>query len=135
MADMRPKNVLLAEDNSDDAFIFQMMIKRSGLTQIVYSVQDGQQAIDWLSGTGEYSNRGKFPMPDLLFLDLKMPVKSGFDVLEWLRNKGQLGNLPVIILSSSDDRTDINRAYQLGATTYFVKSPQLQDVIRYLQCN
>jgi CheY-like chemotaxis protein len=130
---MRVKNVLLAEDNPDDAFIFQMMIKRSGLPQIVHWVQDGQQAIQWLSGTGEYSNREKCPMPDLLFLDLKMPLKSGFDVLEWLRNNGQIENLQVIILSSSDEKTDINRACQLGATTYFVKSPQLQDVIRYLQ--
>jgi CheY-like chemotaxis protein len=129
---MRVKNVLLAEDNPDDAFIFQMMIKRSGLPQIVHWVQDGQQAINWLSGTGEYSNREKCPMPDLLFLDLKMPLKSGFDVLEWLRNKSQVENLPVIILSSSDEKTDVNRACQLGATTYFVKSPQLQDVIRYL---
>lgn len=130
---MRSKNILLAEDNPDDAFIFQMMVKRSGLSQTFHFVQDGQQAIDWLSGTGEFSDREKFPLPDLLFLDLKMPVKTGFDVLEWVRENGGFENLPVIILSSSDERTDVNRACQLGATSYFVKSPQLRDVIQFLQ--
>lgn len=135
LSGMHTKLILLAEDNPDDAFIFQMMIKRSGLPQTLHLVQDGQQAIDWLSGTGEYADRNKFPIPDLLFLDLKMPIKSGFDVLEWLREKKQFSGLPVMILSSSDDRTDVNRASQLGAKTYFVKSPQLKDVIQFLKRN
>ena len=129
------KLILLAEDNPDDAFIFEMMIKRAGLLETVRVVQDGHQAINWLGGKGEYADRKKFPIPDLLFLDLKMPIKSGFEVLEWLRGQKQFEKLPVFVLSSSDERTDVKRASELGVTTYFVKSPQLQDVIQYLQLN
>lgn len=130
---MRAKNILLAEDNADDALIFSMMFKRATLPHALYTVEDGQQAIDWLNGTGAYGDREKFPMPQILLLDLKMPVKTGFEVLEWLRGQKQFQELPVIILSSSDDNMDVKRAYQLGVTTYFVKSPHLQDVIQYLR--
>lgn len=130
---MRSKVILLAEDNPDDAFIFEMMFRRAKLPDNLQVVRDGQQAIDWLSGQSHYVDREKFPLPDLLLLDLKMPIKNGFEVLEWLRTEKELQNLPVIILSSSDDSRDLERANQLGITKYFVKSPKLQDVMGYLQ--
>jgi CheY-like chemotaxis protein len=74
-------------------------------------------------------------MPDQVLLDLKMPVKSGFEALEWIRSQEGLKQLPVIILSSSDDPKDIRRAQELGATTYFVKSARLRDVLEYLRLN
>lgn len=129
---MRSKIILLAEDNPDDLFIFKMMFRRATLPHTVFSVEDGQQAIDWLKGAGEYADREKFPLPTLLILDLKMPIKTGIEVLEWMRTQSQLEQ-PVIVLSSSDDERDVKRAYELGAATYFVKSAQLQDVIQYLR--
>ncbi|MFN7140079.1 MAG: response regulator, partial [Limisphaerales bacterium] len=75
----------------------------------------------------------KFPLPDILILDLKMPKKNGFDVLEWVRSQASFHNLPVIILSSSDMPEDVQRAYALGASTYFVKSIGYQDVLHYLR--
>jgi CheY-like chemotaxis protein len=130
---MRSKVILLAEDNPDDAFIFEMMFRRAKFPDRLKVVRDGQQAIDWLSGKGEYADREKFPLPDVLSLDLKMPIKNGFEVLEWLRAQNQFRDLPVIILSSSDDSKDLKRAQQLGITKYFVKSPKLQDVMDYLR--
>jgi len=130
---MRSRNILLAEDNPDDAFIFKMMFKRATLPHTLHAVEDGQQVIDWLSGTGVYADREKYPRPDMVLLDLKMPEKTGFETLEWIRARQEFEELPVIILSSSDDQIDVKRAYQMGVTTYFVKSPQLQDVMSYLR--
>ena len=130
---MPSENILVAEDNPDDASIFKLMYKRAMLPHALHFVEDGQQVIDWLSGADGYSDRAKYPIPDRVLLDLKMPVKDGFEALEWIRGEKAFKNLPVIVLSSSDDQRDIKRAYELGATTYFVKSPQLKDVLQYLK--
>lgn len=130
---MSAKVILLAEDNPDDAFIFQMMFKRAALPQTLHMVDDGQQVIDWLSGEGAYSDRIKYPLPDCILLDLKMPVKNGFEALEWIRSQNAFRELPVVILSSSDEQKDMKRADELGATTYFIKSPKLHDVLEYLR--
>lgn len=130
---MHPKIILLAEDNPDDAFIFKMMFDRASLPQTLFRVENGQQAIEWLEGKDQYADRNQFPLPALLMLDLKMPIKGGFEVLEWLLAQPELKSLPAIILSSSDDSRDVKRAEQLGVTDYFVKSPRLEDVIQYLR--
>ena len=130
---MASKVILVAEDNPDDALIFKMRFKRATLPHMLHMVEDGQKVIDWLSGQGEFSNREKHPVPDVILLDLKMPVKTGFEALEWIRSQQQFRGLPVIILSSSDDQRDVKRASEMGATTYFVKSPHLQDVLEYLR--
>jgi len=128
-----PQHILVAEDNPDDASIFRLMYQRATLPHAVHFVEDGQQVIDWLSGAERFSDRTKYPIPDRVLLDLKMPGKDGFEALEWIRGQTAFKDLPVIILSSSDDQRDIKRAYELGATTYFVKSPQLKDVLQYLR--
>lgn len=130
---MESKVILLAEDNPDDAFVFRMMCRRAALPHTLHIVDDGQQAIDWLCGKEKYADREKFPMPDLVLLDLKMPVKNGFDVLEWLRAQKDLQTLDVTVLSSSDDPRDVKRADALGVKKFFVKSASLQDVIQYLR--
>ncbi len=130
---MPAKVILVAEDDTDDAFIFRMMFKRATLPHSLYMVRDGQQVIDWFSGNDGYSDRAKHPLPNCVLLDLKMPFKTGLETLEWIRTQNSFQDLPVIILSSSDDPKDVKRAYELGATTYFVKSPHLQDVIHYLR--
>lgn len=130
---MHGKNILYAEDDPNDVVIFQMAFRRATLPHELHIVEDGQMAIDWLGGKGKYADREEFPIPDILILDLKMPRKTGFEVLEWVRKKEELEMLPVIVLSSSDDPGDVKRAYKLGATTYFVKSASYQEVIQYLR--
>ena len=127
------KKILYAEDDPNDVVIFKMAFRRATLPHELYSVDDGEAAIEWLQGKGQYHDRKEFPMPDVLVLDLKMPRKTGFDVLEWVRGNPELQMLPVIILSSSDMPTDVKRAYQLGATTYFVKSASFQELVQYLR--
>ena len=130
---MPSKVILVAEDNPDDALIFKMRFKRAGLPDAVHIVDDGQKVIDWLSGKDAYSDRTKHPQPDCVLLDLKMPVKTGFETLEWIRNQKAFVDLPVMILSSSDDPKDLKRASELKATQYFVKSPTLDDVLEHIR--
>jgi CheY-like chemotaxis protein len=130
---MRFKNILYAEDDPNDVIIFNMILQRAKLPAMLRTVDDGQAAMDWLSGKGEYSDREHFPRPDVLILDLKMPKKNGFEVLEWLGGQRGFEQLPVLMLSSSDVPADAQHAYRLGATQYFVKSPTFRDVIHYLQ--
>ena len=114
--------VLAAEDEESDAMILRMAFERAGVTNPLVVVPDGQEAVDYLSGAGDYSDRQRFPLPGLLLLDLKMPRKNGFEVLEWVKgSRGPLRRIPVIIVSSSDNPADINRAYELGANAYMVK--------------
>jgi CheY-like chemotaxis protein len=126
------KIILLAEDNPDDVLIFQIAFRRAVLPYDIYVVRDGDQVIDYLTGSGQYADRHRFPLPDVLVLDLKMPIRSGFEVLEWLRDNAQFENLKVMVLSSSDDSRDVGKAAALGAKTYFVKSPRLLDVMQHL---
>ncbi len=130
---MRPKNILYAEDDPNDIVIFRLAFKRATLPHTLHCVEDGEAAIDWLTGQEPYANRAKCPLPDILILDLKMPRKSGLDVLEWLKFRQEFAAMPIIVLSSSDMPNDVQRAYALGATTYFVKSVSYHDVIQYLR--
>jgi CheY-like chemotaxis protein len=129
---MRFKEVLYAEDSPDDVIIFELALKRASLPLHLHQVHDGEEAIAWLCGDGHFADRTKYPLPDILILDLKMPRKSGFDVLEWLRESKRFERMPVVILSSSDDPRDLKRAEELGVTKYFRKSADSEDVIAFL---
>lgn len=126
------KVLLLAEDNSDDVLIFQIAFRRATLPYDIYVVRDGEQAVDYLSGNGQYADRQRFPFPDLLVLDLKMPIKSGFEVLEWMRTHPESSKVRTFVLSSSDDGRDMRRAADLGAGKFFVKSPRLHEIVQHL---
>lgn len=132
---MAVKTILVAEDNPDDAFIFQMMFRKATVPHKLHMVEDGQQVISWLEGTGNCSDRAKCPLPDLLILDLKMPIMTGLEVLEWMRKDSRFQSMATVILSSSDDPKDLKRAAELGVSRYFQKSPHLRDVMEYLQAN
>lgn len=114
--------VLLAEDNEDDVFIMERVFQKSNITWPLHIVTDGQQAIDYLSGTGKYSDRKLHPLPTIMFLDLKLPYLQGFEVLCWIRKQPHLTSMLVIILTSSLEDQDIAKALAFGAP-YIVKPP------------
>lgn len=124
---MVAKTVLLVEDNQDDVFVLKMACQRTGIPHQLQIVTDGGMAIDYLSGKGLYSDRTTYPMPDVVFLDIKMPKRDGHEVLQWIRSQQGLKNLPVVVLTSSIQKTDIERAYQLGVTSYLQKVPCLAE--------
>jgi CheY-like chemotaxis protein len=124
--------ILHAEDDANDAFFVQNAVARAKLDLTLCQVRNGQEAVDYLEGTGPYSDRRAFPEPELLLLDLKMPVLNGFDVLAWVRSQPRFHDLPVFVLSSSEYEEDQQRAKQMGATGYLIKTPDFQNVIRTL---
>lgn len=121
--------ILLAEDNEDDALMFRRAASRSKLTNPLHSVKDGEDAIRYLAGTGPYRDRAAYPLPGLVLLDLKMPRKDGFEVLEWIRAQPHFATLQVVVLSSSDEIADINRAYSLGANSFLVKPLSFDEFV------
>ena len=125
---MVEKRILIAEDDPGDAFLLQRAFSKSGFSFSLTFVHDGQEAIDYLSGTSRYADRSKYPIPDLLMLDLEMPRMDGFEVLQWLRHQPGLSRMLVIVLTSSDQTRDVNRAYELGANSYLVKPIELRDL-------
>ncbi len=118
--------ILLVEDNEDDVFLMERALMSAGIRNPVFVAEDGEMAIDYLDGNGPYADRQRHPYPTVVFLDLKLPRKSGFDVLIWLRSRGDLRQPTVIVLSSSNSPQDIERVMELGAASYAVKPPLIE---------
>jgi len=111
--------VLHVEDEPEDRILLADAFRRVVPDLTLRSVQDGEEAINRLSSPE--------PPPDLVLLDLKLPRRSGFEVLEWIRGSPRHKDLPVIVLTSSGEPRDIAQAYAMGATSYLVKSLSLQE--------
>lgn len=122
------QDILLVEDNPDDVFFVQRAFKAHGIEDRLHIVNDGQEAIDYLSGAGRYSEREKHPLPFLMLLDLKLPLRPGLEVLEWLHEQEELQHVIVIVLTSSHLEIDIDRAYDLGAHSFLVKPPDARQL-------
>src|SRR5687767_12728790 len=112
------RTILLMEDNEDDVFIFQRAYRNTGLPYAVHVARDGQEALDYLHGQGAYADRAQFPAPFLVLLDLKVPLKPGLDVLQAIRSNPALEHLSVVVLTSSAEARDIQRARELGAQAF-----------------
>lgn len=113
--------VLLVEDSSDDADLIRHAFRKAGVGNPVVVVDDGDKAIDYLLGRGDYADRARFPLPRLILLDLKLPRRSGIEVLSALRSTEAVRQMPVIMLTSSSREDDIRKAYDAGANAYLVK--------------
>ena len=125
--------LLLVEDNEDDVFLMKRALKGARVVNPLFVVEDGQEAVDYLGGGGKFADRDQYPLPAVVFLDLKLPFISGHDVLAWIRRQRELESLVVIVLTSSNEPSDLNRCYALGANSYVVKPPtpeQLEDLAK-----
>jgi CheY-like chemotaxis protein len=121
--------VLVAEDNPDDALLLRRAIDRAGIRARIKIVGDGEEMLLYLQGLGAYTDRANNPLPALMILDIKMPRKTGLEVLEWLVSHPQFSVVPTVVLSSSSVEKDIRRAYNLGANTYFVKPSTFEELV------
>ncbi|MDB6022215.1 MAG: response regulator receiver protein [Pedosphaera sp.] len=125
--------ILLIEDSENDIMLVKLALKRAGVKNPVQAAHDGQEAIDYLQGSGPFADRSKFPFPDVIVSDLKMPRMGGFEVLEWLRQHPECTVIPFIVLSASKQEADIQRAYGLGANSYMVKPASLNELQRMVK--
>jgi CheY-like chemotaxis protein len=116
-----PYTILHVEDDPNDVLLVQRALKKCGAAATLQMAADGDQAVAYLSGSDQFADREKFPLPVFVLLDLKLPRKSGLEVLEWIRKNPALKKLIVVIFTSSKHDRDINDAYALGANSYLVK--------------
>lgn len=134
---MHQRLVLLVEDDPADVRLIQRAFSKLATAIPMMRLTNGDDAVAYLSGTGPYENRAAYPVPALLLLDIKLPRRSGFEVLEWLRrHDSALRRLPVVILTSSRHSADVNRAYDLGANSYLAKPEtpaQLDELVANFQ--
>jgi CheY-like chemotaxis protein len=130
---MTNRAILLVEDNEDDVFLMKRALQGARVVNPLHVVEDGQEALDYLSGNGKFADRESHPLPAVVFLDLKLPYISGHDVLAWIRQQKEFESLVVIVLTSSNEASDLSRCYALGANSYLVKPPtpdQLEDLAK-----
>ena len=124
----RHVDILLIEDNEADINLTIAAFRDAIVQSHIHVVKDGEEAIAYLQGVGKYGSRDEYPLPDLMLLDLKMPKVGGFEVLSWIRSHPTLRALCVVVLTTSNDMRDVNRAYELGATSYFRKPDSLEGL-------
>src|ERR1051326_736182 len=125
--------ILIAEDDENHVSLLRRALKRANFLNPVFVVPDGEEAIAYFKGEGKYANRPEYPLPALLLLDLKMPRKNGFEVLEWVRQQPELSTLRIIVLSSSEDLRDISRAYRSGANSFLFKPVEFAEFVEMVK--
>lgn len=117
-----------AEDDAGFADLLQCSLKQGGFDHHVIHVTDGEKALAYLKGEGKFADREKYPLPGVALLDLKMPRVTGFEVLRWIREESPFPYLPVVVLTVSEELRDINAAYKLGANSFLIKPPKVEDL-------
>ena len=122
--------ILLADYSRDDAYLIQYAFNELGSKNGLKVVHDGGEVINYLNRAVRSSDRLNYNLPDVLLLDLNLPMVDGFDVLRWIRTEPQLRDLPVIVLTDCNFVEDVNRAYHLGAYSFFVKTPHFKDAVQ-----
>lgn len=125
--------ILLVEDDDNDVVLVQRAFRKANIENQMQVARDGERAIDYLAGNGEYADRTRYPLPALMLLDLKLPRRSGLEVLEWVRSQESLRRLPVVILTSSRQTVDVNRAYDLGVNSYLVKPVTFEGLMELIE--
>jgi CheY-like chemotaxis protein len=129
-----PRPVLLVEDDADDQVLIRRAFGRARLANPLRILPDGDAAVAYLGGAGAFADRAANPPPAVVLLDLKLPRRSGLEVLEWLRARpAPLGRTPVVVLTSSRESDDVRRAYDLGANSYLVKPIGFDDLFEMLR--
>jgi CheY-like chemotaxis protein len=125
--------VLVAEDNPDDAILLRRALQKAGIDARVKIVSDGEEMLLYLQAKGAYADRSNNPLPSLIILDLKMPRRTGLEVLAWICEHPELAVVPTIVLSASNLDNDVRDAYNLGANTYFVKPTTFEELVETMR--
>lgn len=125
---MQGHTILVVEDNEDHALLVKLAARRVDAPMDIRIATDGLDAVAYLGGTAPYDDRGVHPMPDLVILDLAMPNMDGFGVLEWIRGRPDLQELPVVVLTSSVNPNDEARALSAGARAFHTKPASLDEL-------
>lgn len=129
-AQKRKLDILIIENDPAAALLTKEAFREAGLTELVYSVPDGDEALAYLRRKEQYANR---PYPDLILLDLHLPKKSGLEVLEELKQSPTLKSTPVIVISGSSNPRDVRKAYELHASCFIRKPDDLYEFLQFIK--
>ena len=129
MNDYQKVEILLVEDNKEDAELSLRAFKKNNLLNTVHWVKDGQEALDFLFCQGPYQGRDPKVLPRLILLDIKLPKVDGIEVLRILKSEEQTRSIPVVMLTSSNEERDLFDTYQLGVNSYIVKPVDFEKFI------
>ena len=125
--------ILLVENNTDDVLLIRRAFEKAELGHQIQTVASGKEAMSYLRGDEPYNDRSRYPIPALVLLDIKMPGMDGFEVLQWIRRQWELAHVCVVMLTSSDEIRDANRAYKLGADSFLVKPLDFENAAELAQ--
>ena len=125
--------ILIVEDDPNDQVLLEGAFRWIGVKDPIHTVNGGREAIAYMTGAGKFSDRNLYPYPTFITIDLKMPGRDGFAVLEHLKNHPEWAIVPTVVLTSSRDLDDIKKAYTLGASSYHVKPNSLDDLRQQLK--
>lgn len=127
------REILLVEDDSADALLIKRALEKTGMDFRLCRLKHGDEAVDYLTGKAPFDDRTNSPLPDVILLDIKLPRRSGLEVLQWIRSQPEgVSRIPVVMLTASRHTVDINRAYDLRANGYLTKpetAQQLQEML------
>jgi CheY-like chemotaxis protein len=121
--------ILIVDDEEDDRLLLELALRRAGITSRVCPLPDGQDAINYLAGTGVYANRETYPLPVLVFTDFTMPRRNAMQLLKWIRERPELGSLPVVVLVGSASQNEIQVALAAGASASFNKPVEFARLV------
>ncbi|HLO83534.1 MAG TPA: response regulator [Nostocaceae cyanobacterium] len=127
------ETILLVEDDPRDVLLVQRAFRKAGITNALQVVNDGDAAVLYLSGQEPFHERNYYPLPALVLLDLKLPRRSGTEVLMWLRQQPGLKRLPVVVLTASREYADINQLYDLSVNAYITKPVAFNDLVEIVK--
>jgi CheY-like chemotaxis protein len=125
--------ILLVEDDENDIMLLQRAFRRAAIINPLQVVRHGDDAVAYLEGTGEFADRALHPLPVLMLLDLKLPRRTGLEVLRWVKERTGLKRIPIVVLTSSKNDDDVNRAYELGANSYVVKPVSFETLLELVK--
>jgi CheY-like chemotaxis protein len=125
--------VLHIDDDPNDTALLQAAARKASADFQLQNVEDGEQAMAYLGGANEYADRRLYPLPSLVLLDLKMPKSTGFEVLDWIRKHPELGKIPVVVLSGSELKDDMDQAMSQGANSYMVKPIGFDALVTFVR--
>jgi CheY-like chemotaxis protein len=132
MTNNRP-TLLIVEDSEDDIFFIDRIFKQLAARCELRFARDGVEAIEYLAGKGKFKDRAQYPMPTIILMDLKMPRKNGFEVLEWMQTQPNIKLIPTIVVTSSTLQEDVTRAYRLGANAVMNKPVDKDSLLQMLK--
>jgi CheY-like chemotaxis protein len=125
--------ILLVEDTPSDATLIRRAFEKTNVLNPIIWTKNGQEALGYLSGLGQYGDRAQYPLPALILLDLDLPEMTGFELLQWKRSQPNIRRIPAVVLTIDSASSAVNAAYDLGANSYLVKPGNPEEIMRVVK--